>query len=1441
MRPIGPIQRITNHVSLTMRRKLLIGAISLLSLILILLIAVFVYVRSGQLDVFLQRQVVAALADVGITARIGSAHLDIRGSRVTLKNVELYAGDGQKPFGAMDSLSAQFSVLSYLHQRIQITQVEIVHPHVRIEFDEQGRLNLASLHSPPSKEEVKEKQVTFLTSNFEVKQGELTFVDRQRNITAQMSDMVAHLVPLEPESIYDKLNHRLEFGFTGATVSVEGREIHDITVNIQANVTDQTAEILLDQNGDPEFIIKSDLGDAKVKGKVESFEPLKYNFSDVRATAELDQIARVFAPETKMSGKVGFIGTVDGTGADYHASGALESSAVAAEGFRVAGIHVKTNVSGQGDQYNGKASVSSSEVSGRGLTINSIKFNDATIKGKKLDFDVTGGLNLASLKSGQVTLNSIKTTLSLDRNKATLSHFSAATLGGEVSGSATVAYGGGSSRVDVEFKSIDLDQVGTLASAKDVKVRGTANGSAQLTFPRLDYKAATGKIDASFDAAVSPPEKDGKEADASPAKGEISLVAAGRGFNIQRAYVRSNNSDLTVTGTVDWDARGSLNVAFKSSDMSEVQRAVDAFGLIPDDVKETYGIALQDSGEFTGRVEGKLSEPAVSGHIKLASIKSHDEETGSLEGDIAYAPSSVRVDNASLVRPDGSRADFSVDVPLPVKDNIALKANVQNFDLATISHALLPGGHEGTLTSLVTRGVMNGTLDLKGLPGPRTIEGTAKLTLAAVELSPPSQEEGQEAKKVSVSEFAGDITLSKSVISVQNMRMRTGDSDITGQGSYNLDTYEYSINADGKNLDLAQVSDAAGTVQLSGKADVTIVGQGQWGKAEDWSQVHLNATIQGHNVIVEGRDFGDAKVAAITENGILKVSASGRLLDQERTLEATVDLRDRDHYPISAAIEFTDADIGPYLGLVAPELSGISGKATGTIKISGPLQDRDRIQAVATFTKLEVGGAISEQQTYKIVNQGNVVVTATPRDVRLDHVVFTGEGTSVALEGTLSRDAARSSLTVNGEINLKLLSSFTPTIFTTGVAQVQASIVGKLESPQLIGVADLKDIGIRILDFPISLARGNGQIRFTSNQAVIENFVATTAGGGRVEIDGGAALSALAPAQWRLEVKANQIGGEYPKDTQTVMDAQLTLEGNRKLQVLSGNAQIRRAAYTKDITIEELLATGGPFQPDFLEAGPGGTGGPSGLPTILDLHITADNTLIVKNNLADAVGSAFINLRGSVDTPQASGRILLARGTINFRNGRYDLTRGLVTIPGRRGVDPTIDFQTEADIRGYHITIAFNGSIAKLQTTVVSEPELPETDIISLILTGSISGDRSTIASLGQTGLGLAQSILSASLSDTLERGTQRLFGISRFSIDPLLVGRGNDPTARITIGQRITKDLTVTYSQNLTSGVSGIDRVVLVEYRLSNRFSVVGIRNERGELGFDVRFRKKF
>ena len=78
-------------------------------------------------------------------------------------------------------------------------------------------------------------------------------------------------------------------------------------------------------DGEPGFKITSDLGVIKLNGKVESFKPLKYDLPDVSVEARLDQVARVFAPATKMNGGVVFSGKLDGSGADYHAFGAIQA------------------------------------------------------------------------------------------------------------------------------------------------------------------------------------------------------------------------------------------------------------------------------------------------------------------------------------------------------------------------------------------------------------------------------------------------------------------------------------------------------------------------------------------------------------------------------------------------------------------------------------------------------------------------------------------------------------------------------------------------------------------------------------------------------------------------------------------------------------------------------------------------------------------------------------------------------------------------------------------------------------------------------------------------------------------------------------------------------------------------------------------------------------
>src|ERR1700684_3788594 len=134
-----------------MRRRLLIGGATALALPLVLAGSLFIYVRSGRLDRFLESQIVQSLADVGIRAEIGRTHLELNPYRVSLDDLRLYTGGNPKPFGTVGHIEAAFSVIDYLKQDLTINEVRVIDPRFTVNIDSQGRSELQSLHSPPAR------------------------------------------------------------------------------------------------------------------------------------------------------------------------------------------------------------------------------------------------------------------------------------------------------------------------------------------------------------------------------------------------------------------------------------------------------------------------------------------------------------------------------------------------------------------------------------------------------------------------------------------------------------------------------------------------------------------------------------------------------------------------------------------------------------------------------------------------------------------------------------------------------------------------------------------------------------------------------------------------------------------------------------------------------------------------------------------------------------------------------------------------------------------------------------------------------------------------------------------------------------------------------------------------------------------------------------------
>src|SRR5262249_37439320 len=101
-----------------------------------------------------------------------------------------------------------------------------------------------------------------------------------------------------------------------------------------------------------------------------------------------------------------------------------------------------------------------------------------------------------------------------------------------------------------------------------------------------------------------------------------------------------------------------------------------------------------------------------------------------------------------------------------------------------------------------------------------------------------------------------------------------------------------------------------------------------------------------------------------------------------------------------------------------------------------------------------------------------------------------------------------------------------------------------------------------------------------------------------------------------------------------------------------------------------------------------------------------------------------------------------------------------------------------------------------------------------------------------------AESFIASQASNKVTSGIEKIAGISQLSVDPVLGGNQQDPGARITIQQRVTGSLFVTYATDATSTQR---QVLKLEYQATPRVGVSGVRDQNGGFAFDVRIKKNW
>jgi translocation and assembly module TamB len=1038
------------------------------------------------------------------------------------------------------------------------------------------------------------------------------------------------------------------------------------------------------------------------------------------------------------------------------------------------------------------------------------------------DLSIGGGV-LGEMKMGQA-----RAALVVTSSQVQLNDFSAEFFGGRATGTATVALTkSAASHVVASFSDLDVAAPVTVFAKVALPLAGKASGKIDVTFPATDFAQASGSINTQFTAEAVE-----VRGDRTPISGEVSVRANKGLFQIERVDLQTAASHLKATGQFSMSGDSDLQVDFNSTDAGEIQRIAMAWGDVEDQMNQ-YGLELAGQMSFNGNVRGKLSSPDVDGRFSLGSLLVNGNDLGALTASVVATQTEFRVAEGKLTERDGGGMQFSVNAPRTGKDNISVDATLDRANVRTLLAVLPKNGSTPQIKAEDTESDVSGTIKISGIPS--AMIGSADLKLGAGRIS------GEPFSSV-----VARATFNGPNVVLENVDAHFNAGHVTAKGTFDTKTKYGDLDVTGDAIQLSRVAILSGKPALktmTGVVEGTAHIAGNFLET-DFSSYQITFDFQGKDPSLNGKSLGALSLVGRTENKQLNVTFVTGVLGQPQTVTARVDLANK-QLPATIDATLNGADLTKLLALAFPEATvKVSGRATGTIKASGNLLDEDEypslkgLHGTAEFSELSF-----RVEDISLAAVAPFTVRLTASEVIFDHAQLTGTGTNISIDGAIAvAEGGKETLSVDGRLNLRVLNGLSPDLFLSGTSDIAVRVSGSYGQPRVNGTASLSGASVAVLvgNDRWQVSNIKSVLRFSADQAQIESF-AGTLGGGHVTASGGALLDGFAVSQFLLNVHGDNVNAPFPQDFSSTFDADVEIKGNAREQLITGLVNLHRAEYTKDIELADLINR---RRQESIEEG--GEIALVHTARFADLRVEGRNALVVRNNLADLTGSVSLQINGPVKDPVIAGRITAANGTLNFRNDRYDITRAFMDLPPRRGADPLLNIEGESEIRGYRVIVDLTGPLSQPQATVRSEPALPQADVVSLITTGTLSsGDPSTST---QSGLGTATSLLTDALINApAQRATNKLFGLSRFEINPVIGGRASSPGARLTVGKRISKELSVTYSTNVTADPN---QILAVEYRVSDRLSFVALYEQastqqlssrNNSFSFEIRFRKRF
>jgi translocation and assembly module TamB len=836
----------------------------------------------------------------------------------------------------------------------------------------------------------------------------------------------------------------------------------------------------------------------------------------------------------------------------------------------------------------------------------------------------------------------------------------------------------------------------------------------------------------------------------------------------------SNHSSLQIQGTAD--------------DLHQLAVFVSVFR-----AGQPAPLAISGSATLNAIMQGSMQKPNLAGQVTASNLQVQGSQWSNAKLALQASSAHIAIQNGSLANARQGKASFSANVGLQnwsylPSNPIAISFSVQQMAVADLQRlANLEYPVSGDLSAEVS---------LHGSQLNPTGTGSAKIVNARAYDEP--------IQKLSMNFHAENASIS----STMDVGLPAGSAKASL--SYTPKTKEYNLRLDAPSVVLQKLQIVqAKNLQITGTLTAHAIGKGTLDNPQ------LTAVIELPQLQFQQNSISQTKAEIHVANQQADLTLNSQAAQASVQAHGRVDLTG-DYYT-EAAIDTTTVPLDPLLAMFVRNLpEGFQGQTEFHATLKGPLKDKSRVEAHLTipnlnarYQSLEIGAAGPVRADF-----AHSVVTLQPAEIR-------GTGTSLRLQGSIPLGGTTTAtLIAKGSVDVRVLRIVQPDVQSSGMLSLDVRASGSAESPEIQGQLHLQDVALSTAIAPLGIENLNGTLDITNDKVRISSLTGQVGGG---QVSAGGSIAYRPSLQFGIALESKGIRLRYPEGLRTLLDSNLAFNGTAQASTLNGRVLIDSLSFTPDFDLskfsEQFTGSTVPSQPGFADT------------VKIAIGVQSKEHLSATSSQVSVEGNVNLQVVGTAANPVIIGRTNLTSGELFYRNVRYQIQRGIIVFDNPNQIEPVMNVSVTTTVEQYNLTLSLKGPFDKLTTSYVSDPPLATADIINLLARGTTTQEASATSQS-------TDAMIASQAVSQVSGSVQKLAGISSLQIDPLIGGNNQNPSARVAIQQRVTKNFLFTFSTDVSQPGN---EMVEGDYQINKRWSVSVARDQLGGVSLDGKYHTKF